>query len=277
MHVSSLGQPPAATAPSTRRPGAGDRSLAPREHGAYGQLGLPLVTALCMGRPGASAVLLAVASLAGFLAHEPLLLVTGQRGSRAAREVGARAYRRLAWLGAIMAIAGGLGFLLAPPAARLAVILPLGLAALLTPFILRKQEKTAAGELIAAAALSSAAVPIAFAAEVPAALVWSAWLSWCLVLGASTLAVRSVIAHARAPLALGRRLVLPILALVAGAAVAASGWLTPPAALGALPMLGLALGLAAQPPSPRSLKKVGWGLVASSVLLGAALVVGAHV
>jgi hypothetical protein len=97
------------------------------------------------------------------------------------------------------------------------------------------------------------------------------------VLGASTLAVRSVIAHARAPLGLGRRLGPPLLALLAGAAVAASGWLQTPAALGALPMLGLALGLAAQPPNPRSLKKVGWGLVGSSVLLGAALVVGAHV
>ena len=67
-----------------------------------------------------------------------------------------------------------------------------------------------------------------------------------------------------------------LLALVIAALAWRTGLLLPAAALGALPMLLLAVALAAQPPAPRSLKKVGWGLVASSLLLGVALAVGAH-
>src|SRR5437762_3573628 len=96
------------------------RSLAPKEHGAYGQLGLPLVTGLAMGRPGVAAAALAVAAAAAFVAHEPLLILAGQRGTRARREEGPRAARRLAVLGAAAAISGGAGLALAPSPARLA-------------------------------------------------------------------------------------------------------------------------------------------------------------
>jgi hypothetical protein len=276
MHLETLGNTsaPTPTPGSARRPATGARSLAPREHGAYGQLGLPLLTALAMGKPSAPATLLTIASIAAFFAHEPLLLLIGQRGSRALREEGPRARRRLALLGALALGTAATSLALAPSSARLALLLPLGLAALLTPFILKNQEKTAAGELLAAATLSSAAIPVAFAAEVASPAIWSAWLAWCLALSSSTLAVRSVIAHARAPLALARRLALPLLVLAASLLAYRAGLLLPSAAIGALPMLLLAVVLAAQPPSPRSLKKVGWGLVASSVLLAIALVVG---
>jgi hypothetical protein len=276
MYPGTLATAPSPAPPAARRPAVGARSLAPREHGAYGQLGLPLLTALAMGHLSAPAALLTVASTAAFFAHEPLLLVAGQRGTRALREEGARARRRLLALGALTTITGGLGVALAPESARIAVLIPLGLAALLAPFILKNQEKSAPGELLAAAALSSAAIPVSLAAGVSGALTASAWLAWCLTLAASTFAVRSVVAHARGKVPLTRRLVAPALALAVDALAWKAGLLAPAAAIGALPMLLLALTLAAQPPSPRSLKKVGWGLVASSLLLGLALAVGAH-
>lgn len=276
MHAEPLPNGPVPAPTAARRPTPGARSLAPREHGAYGQLGLPLVTALCMGRPSAPAALLTIASIAAFFAHEPLLLVVGQRGTRALREEGPRARRRLVALGALALITGAAGIALANESARIAVLVPLGLTALLTPFILKNQEKTAPGELLAAAALSSAALPVAFAAGVSGPAIWSAWVAWCIALGASTFAVRSVVAHARARVSPVRRLALPLLALVIAALAWRTGLLLPAAALGALPMLLLAVALAAQPPAPRSLKKVGWGLVASSLLLGVALAVGAH-
>src|SRR5512138_2855214 len=75
-------------------------SLLPREHGAWGQLAMPLVTGLALGRPGATALLLTAGVVLAFLAHEPLLVVLGQRGKRVKDALGVRAMRRLAVLGA---------------------------------------------------------------------------------------------------------------------------------------------------------------------------------
>ena len=47
------------------------RSLAPKEHGAYAQLGLPLLAALLMGRPTLLSALLVVGFACALLAHEP--------------------------------------------------------------------------------------------------------------------------------------------------------------------------------------------------------------
>lgn len=262
--------------PLRGRPDTASRSLAPREHGAYGQLGLPLVTALAMGRPGLAAVGMTIGAVAAFFAHEPLLIVMGQRGTRAAREDGRRARQRLLLLGAMTALGGGVGLSLAPFDARVSAIVPLVLALALAPFVARGQEKTAAGELLAAATLSGAAVPVAIASGVPLAAAWGAWGAWCLAMGASTLAVRSVIAHARAPGAWPSRVIAPLLALAALAALTAGGALSRSAAIGATPMLALALALAAKPPSPRALKRVCWALVAASVALAVCLAVGAR-
>jgi hypothetical protein len=264
---------PRRPAPAAAR---GARSLAPREHGAYGQLGLPLCAALAMGRPTAASVGITVAAVAAFLAHEPALVIAGQRGTRAQREDGGRARRRLLLLGAITAAAGGVGIALAPPVARLAAIAPAALGLALAPMVMRGEEKTAPGELLAAATLAAVGVPVAIASGAPAASAWSAWAAWCLVFGASTLAVRTVIAHARAPMAWPRRLAWPAAAVALGAALAAGGVLSPAAAIGAAPMLAAAVALAARPPGPRSLKKVGWALVGSSLALAAALGAGAH-
>ena len=263
-------------APDRPRPAACARSLAPREHGAYGQIALPLIAALGMGRPGASAILMTSGALCAFVAHEPVLVATGLRGSRALREEGGRARRRLAILGAATALAGGAGLWLAPGAARLAAAVSIVLALALAVLIARGQEKTTPGELLAAGALASAAVPVAIASGVAPASAWGAWAAWGLVLGASTVVVRAVIAHARAPLAWPRRLVAPAIAAAVAAALAFAGVLPGSAAIGVVPMIALALALALRPPSPRSLKRVGWALVSTSAALAAALAVGSH-
>lgn len=267
--LEARGRPPA-------RPAGNVRSLAPREHGAYGQLGLPLVAALAMGRPSVAAVCLTAAAVTAFFAHEPVLVVTGQRGKRALREDGARARKRLLVLGAATAITGVGGLLMAPSAARLAAAAPLALGVVLAPLVARGEEKTASGELLAAATCAAAAIPVAIAAGVTSTLAWSAWAAWCLAFGASTLAVRGVIAHARAAIAWPRRLTAPVAFCALAGALAAAGLVHPVAIIGAAPMLALAVGLAARPPSPRSLKRVGWMLVASSVALAVALGVGSH-
>jgi YwiC-like protein len=69
------------------------RSLWPREHGAYFQLAVPLITALAMRVPSSAGVALAVASCLAFLAHEPLLVRVGLRGPRMQQRDGVRARR----------------------------------------------------------------------------------------------------------------------------------------------------------------------------------------
>ncbi len=236
------------------------RSLAPREHGAYGQFALPLVTALAQGRPGLVSGLLVVGAVAAFVAHEPLLVLLGHRGARLREEVGPRA-RRVGTVALVLALGCGLGALaLASPSVRLAAVVPVGLTALLVPLVLRREEKTAVGELLAAAALSGASLPVAVAGGVPPVVAAIAWATWVAAFWASTASVRYLIARHKQrhePLA------LPVLFVTTlGPLVALPATRMP---LAATPLLFLSWALFLRPPSPRHLRRVGWMLVAMSV------------
>src|SRR5688572_14716336 len=96
----------------------------PKEHGAYGQLSFPIATALLASGGSSAAGLLALATMAGFLAHEPAAIILGLRGVRAKREDGAKARRWMAgWLA--IAIVGGSAALVTMPAhARWSLVFP---------------------------------------------------------------------------------------------------------------------------------------------------------
>src|SRR5262249_31077882 len=95
------------------------RSLWPREHGAYAQLGAPLATAPALHIPTVPAALLAAAACCAFLANEPLLVVLGHRGKRMHDEHGRRAAVRLAIVGGTAVAIGAVALVLAPRDARL--------------------------------------------------------------------------------------------------------------------------------------------------------------
>src|SRR5689334_17708106 len=99
--------------------------MIPREHGAYGQLLVPLITALAIGRPGVAAVALAVAIVAAFLAHEPLLVLLGQRGARVARDRRGPAMWWLAVFAGIAVLLGGTALMMVDRAVRTALAVPL--------------------------------------------------------------------------------------------------------------------------------------------------------
>lgn len=248
------------------------RSLAPREHGAYGQLAAPLVVALAAGRPGPGAILLGVAAVAAFAAQEPWRVALGHRGRRVQREDGPRAARRGVALGAVALGCGVVATRWMPPPSRALVLLPLALASVAAGLVVARREKTLVGELIAALTLASVAVPVAVAGGVSVSSALAAWASWSVGLAASTFAVRSVIHHARAPRTAWRRLLAPS-ALVLGSAAAVGAGLAPRWAwVAATPLFVASLGLAAWPPSPRHLRRVGWALVAATVVTGVLLV-----
>jgi hypothetical protein len=253
-------------------------SLLPREHGAYAQLGFPLATALALGDLGFAPVLLVVGIIAVFLVHEPVMVLSGGRGGRAKREQRDPARRRGAMLLAVATITGAAGLWLAPPTARYSSVVPLALGVTLAPLTLKRQEKTLLGELLVAVALSSTLIPVALAggSGVREALV--AFVVWAVVFLLGTITVRAIIARAKKTAEPSRAVHLaPLLCAVSIAiaiAIAIGGDIPALAAVAVVPSAFAALVFALLGVHPRNLRRLGWSLVASNVLVLAALLVG---
>lgn len=238
------------------------RSLWPREHGAYGQLAVPLAVALASGRPGVAAIGLTTAAVAGFLAHEPALVLAGRRGARAKHEARPRATRRLVGLGAVAAIgATGVAHSASVASAAGASLLLAIAVALLVRY---RVEKSLGGEILAASALAAAAAPVAIANGVtPEWAAWT-WLGWSLGFAAVTCAVHSTFPR-------GTRNVRH--AQLAGAAtviaIVTLGIVGSPARALGLPLVLAAIALVIVAPPPRRLRQVGWALMTATVTAGA--------
>ncbi len=250
--------------------------MLPREHGAYGELALPVLTALAVGHGSAAAFVLAAAVIAGFFAHEPLLVLLGHRGSAILRTEGTRAWRWLLALGALVALALGYALGAISPLARAALGLPVFLVLAFAPLLILRRERTAIGETLAATMLSSSGVPIAIAGGASLAHALTVWTTWAMGLSLSTLAVREVIARARAE---GRSETAAHVAFVTGYVLAAAyalaiaGVVAPALPIGLAPLGLLSIGLYFAPPSPRRLRTVGWLLVAASAITASLLIV----
>jgi hypothetical protein len=253
-------------------------SLLPREHGAYAQVIFPLLTALALGGITVSALLLVIATVTVFLAHEPVLVLLGNRGGRAKRETSAPAGRRLAWLVVVGLAAGLVGLWLAPSAARVAALIPLALGALLAPLIFRRQEKTAAGEILVAITLSATMIPIATAGNATLAMAAGAAVVWAAVFVLGTVTVRGIIARAKKTTQAGwgnfAGPALSASAIVLGVALALTDQVPPLAAMAVVPTALVALVFGLLGVHPRNLRRMGWSLVASNLAVLAALILG---
>lgn len=195
--------------------------ILPREHGAYAQLGVPLVVALAAGRPGVAAFAFAVGAIALFFVHEPLLSLAAELGGRA--RATARAARRL--------------------------------------------EHNLAGELVLSSLLAGAAAPAAMAAGVAPGLALWMWAAWAAGFGVVTCAVHASVSrrarHGRDD-AGAARVVGPVLAVAAGILVAVQ----PVPVIAVLPMVVAAVGISVARPSARQLRRVGWTLMAATLVAG---------
>jgi hypothetical protein len=243
------------------------RSLAPREHGAYGQLGFPLLTALCAAWPRPAGLLLAASAALLFLAHEPALVAFGRRGQRVREEEGARALRALLLLLVAGGALGGAGLWLSPGPARLGAAIAAALAALLTGAVARGWEKTLPGELIAAAAMTSAALPVAAADGVRWDRAVSLWGAWLLGFAAAVFPVRAVIVeHKTRAQPAAVRMAGTSLAVGFAAALAAAGELRPGFVLAVSPLFAASIWMALRPPAVKQMIRAGWTLMAAGLL-----------
>jgi YwiC-like protein len=248
--------------------------MIPREHGAYGQLLVPALTAMAIGRPSAAAVALAAAAVAVFVAHEPLLVRLGRRGERVRRDEGGRAMRWLLASSAIALPAGAVGTLMLPAGGRWALLVPVALACVAALSIVAGRERTAPGEIVAASALASVSFPVAVASSATVEAALACTLAFITGFIAATLGVRVVVRRAQRRVDAGRRVAIStIAAIVAGLTVLAMSRIVLAAAMwAAAPVCVVALALAIVVPPPRYLRQIGWTLVAATALTGVILV-----
>lgn len=252
------------------------RSLLPREHGAWGQLAMPLLSGLLLGRPGAAPLLLAAAVVFAFVAHEPLLVLLGQRGRRVRDVEGPRAWRWLAALGGAAAVTGALGLALAPRGVARAALVPAALAAAVAVVVWRKLEKTTAGEILVAVALASAGWLVALAGGAPAQHALAVLLAWSLAFAAATLGVQVILERlkSRGTRDVSRRNAALVVAVGAAAVALAARGLPAALAWAVMPTVALSAVVCFTRVKPRDLRTLGWALVASSIVTLVLLVAG---
>ena len=255
--------------------------LLPREHGAYGQMAFPLITSFAVAGVSTPALLIAVGVVAGFLAHEPLLVLLGRRGLRARREQWRRAAVSLA-VASATAVGAGLAALWSVPLSiRFWFLLPLMPAAFLAASITAKREKNSQAEVAAALAFSLVAVPTCLAAGASIRTAVAVGIAFASIFVAGTLAVRVIVLEARGGgdprAARATRVAVLAFTTAAGACLVATAWrgLLPWTTLfAAAPGLVGAGWLAVFPPSPTRLRVVGWTLVTTSAAAALILISG---
>ena len=260
-----------------KQPSAEKWRLLPREHGAYAQAVFPLLTALALGNGGAAPFLWAAAAIAVFIAHEPLLVLAGERGRRSHADLSNYAQKLAGSLSVVALAAGIVGWWQAPQSARLAVVLPLGLAILLLLLILSHREKSLPGELLVSLTFSTMLIPVAIAGGVSlrAALIASA--VWCAIFLLGTIMVRAVIAnfkkatHSRG--LVFASITLSLAAIVASLAMLVTDGVPALAAAALLPAALVTFACALMGVHPRHLRTLGWSLVASNLIALAVLVI----
>ncbi len=270
--------PPKGTGASRPRRGKSD-SLMPREHGIYAEVTFPMLTVFLLGAGSWAGTCLAVAVVAAFLLHEPIMVLGGRRGSRVQRELGPKARKHGRILGGVLLFAGllGLGLTFAMPQGESVLLALVGLvpmAALLAPLVWHGRDKTPLGEALVALMLAYVAVPIGLAGGLDwqQALVVAA--VWALTFLLATASVHVVLMRAKKrPMA---RLTANTMGLTCVALIAAASWAALDSSpswwpLATLPVAIACLAITLLGVTPKHLKRIGWTMVATNVLTLVAL------
>lgn len=255
------------------------RALLPKEHGAWGQIAFPLVTAFAVAGPSPAGVLLGAAVAAGFMAHEPAAVLLGLRGPRARRELSFAAIRWLIVCLPAGCVAAVTAAVVIQPAVRWSLAVPAVPAVFLAGAMIAGRERSWYGEIAAAVAFSGVAIPIALASGTPPDVALAVAVPFALLFVTTTLAVRVAVLRVRGggdpyAVAVTRRATLTIAAAasVLIAIPTMTGQLGPSVLVSSAPGLVTAALVAARPPAPTRLRLLGWSLVAVSTLTAALVV-----
>lgn len=238
-------------------------NLKPKEHGAYAILAIPIATGLIVGGPTVIGLLVTVASIVGFLTHEPLLVLWGHRGGRALRAAPQAKFRL--WIQLGVALCTGIAALLiANTSVRIALGGCLIFAVISFAVALFGKHRTLGGQLGGVISLSAPCVPILLASGMDVEESFLIWAIWLIGFTSTTVAVRSVIATQKRQ---SRILLWSALAIVSLAAVLGLV-MRFDEVVAVLPMVALSWSLMLKPPAAKYLKRVGWTLVLATIATG---------
>ncbi|MCA9047129.1 MAG: YwiC-like family protein [Planctomycetaceae bacterium] len=271
---------PPGTEPTPRTWGDTDRPairpsrsvrLYPKEHGAYAILGVPLVTALFIVGLTPVTALLSIATIAAFLAHEPLLVLAGGRGARAKEE--APNARRISIVRlAVAAICGAAAFWLAGSVARAGMMICLLFVVVEFAVSATGHARTLAAQILALAGLALPSAVVLAAGGIGVGGATQFLLIWFAGRVATTVSVRLVIAQHKTATSPSKLATGDLLMLAAGGVCAIGLAMGDRQWLAAIPMLLAAVVLRFSPPHPKHLRSIGWSLLAVNVLSGMAII-----
>ncbi|WP_413431992.1 YwiC-like family protein [Crateriforma spongiae] len=236
-------------------------SLKPKEHGAYAIVMIPLFSALLSVGPSWVGVAIVVASLAGFFAHEPILVAMGHRGGRVQRGAPWARALALGLLGLAVA-AGAFALWSADLPTRIALLACLALSTLCFAIAIVRLHRTLGGQLLGVAGLSLPCMPILLDGGLDRSNSLLVWLVWLLGFASTTLAVRAVIAIQKRQTTVASWIGLEFTTAATIGLVVNQVWLP----LAAVPMIAGGWGLMFWPPPAKHLRRVGWTLVAATML-----------
>ncbi|MCA9075560.1 MAG: YwiC-like family protein [Planctomycetaceae bacterium] len=241
--------------------------LHPKEHGAYAILGVPLVTALLIVELTPVTALVSIATVAGFLAHEPWLILSGVRG-RLTREATPLASRALVVRLTIATACGAGAFWLSEPLVRLGMLVFVIFAAVEFALSSTGHGRTLVAQLMALAVLALPGAVVLLAGGVDFLTAAEFWLIWAVGRVATTVSVRSAIMrHKVSPS--GQALRIGDGLLVSAGVISAVGIATGSLQwMATIPLILAAVALRIWSPHPRHLKRTGWSLLAVNVFAG---------
>lgn len=246
--------------------------LHPKEHGAYAILGVPLVVSLILGGLNTVAILITVATIAGFVANEPLMVLAGRRGERA-RTATPSALPTLELLLLATLVAGTAAVWLSSESVRWTLAGCGVLAALGFAMSAAGWQRSLTAQLtgIIGLTLPSAAVLLAGGISDYTVVKWC--VAWIVGRIATTIAVRSVVAIQKASTHHRVPRINDVLLVVAVLACAIGSLLNVLECLFIVPLIGAAIYLRVQPPPIRHMRKIGYWLLAANAVTALIMIV----
>ncbi|MCA9139489.1 MAG: hypothetical protein KDB00_22100, partial [Planctomycetales bacterium] len=136
------------------------------------------------------------------------------------------------------------------------------LAVVIFSMAIADKHRTLGGQIWGVIGLSAPCLPILLGGEISPAVAVVLWGTWLLGFASTTMAVRGVIAAQKRQSRVIHWSALVAISITV-AALAAAGFRKP---IVTLPMLAMAWYLVAAPPPAQQLKRVGWTLVAGTVV-----------
>lgn len=166
--------------------------LRPREHGAYAMLVFPVASGLALGGFSWPGVAFAALVGSGFLAHESIAVMQGNRGERLRSGHADQARRRLVGLGGTALACGIVFTATAWPAVWVPTLLTFLLAVGVARLLFLGRTKSLGGELLVGVTFASVHAVVAAAGGAPTDRLYLPVLVWTVSFSLSTLAVHGL-------------------------------------------------------------------------------------